>query len=123
MPRLYPRLNLLFAAASSSVSSRPVETLEPLAAQLGLPINQQFEDKHYAQLARCLLKDAGSAGSTGSAGSEVLVCWHHGKLPDLARCLGVSPPEDPWPAEDFGRIWQIDFASGAPPTILELREA
>jgi hypothetical protein len=115
MPRLYPRLNLLFAAASSSVSSRPVETLEPLAAQLGLPINQQFEDKHYAQLARSLLK--------GSEGSEVLVCWHHGKLPDLARCLGVSPPEDPWPAEEFGRIWQIDFASGAPPTVLELREA
>ena len=38
----------------------------------------------------------------------VLVCWRHGKLPELAQALGVTPPQDPWPGSVFDRYWVID---------------
>jgi hypothetical protein len=41
----------------------------------------------------------------------VLICWHHGKIPDLAKALGVfNPPK--WDGKVFDRVWQITYTKG-----------
>ncbi len=96
---------VLFAARISAHSNRSLQTLLPLAEALHLPIDDSFRDREYADLAASLL-------SGKYVGKVVLVAWHHGKLPQLAAALGATPPYDPWPSEQFDRIWRIDFLNG-----------
>lgn len=117
IPRLFPNVTHLFAAKTSHESSRPMETLEPLSARLGLKICDKFDNEQFAHLATWILEEPKFDGSS------ILVCWHHGELPSLARCFGVTPPQDPWPADDFDRMWQITFSESTAPSILELKEA
>jgi hypothetical protein len=48
------------------------------------------------------------------AGKTVLICWHHGNIPALARALGIKDAPAPWPEMQFDRVWRITFADGAP---------
>ena len=100
-----PRPDFLFATHVSKNSNRPVETITPLSQALGLPISSQIDDKDFATLAAELL-------SGKYAGKVVLVAWHHGSLPGLARALGAAPPYDPWPETQFDRVWRIDYRDG-----------
>jgi broad specificity phosphatase PhoE len=104
-PHTLPRPDFLFATHVSKNSNRPVETITPLSAALGLPISHEINDKDYAALAKELL-------SGRYAGKVVLVAWHHGSIPMLARALGATPPYDPWPDTQFDRVWKIDFHQG-----------
>ena len=76
-----PKPDFLFATHVRPHSNRPVETITPLSEALGLPISHEIEDKEFATLAKELL-------SGRYAGKVVLVAWHHGSLPGLARALG-----------------------------------
>lgn len=100
-----PMPQVLFATHLSKHSNRPVETITPLAATLKLPIDSTIMDDDYAALAKELL-------SGKYAGKVVLVAWHHGKIPQLATALGAQPPYTPWPAEQFDRVWRIDYKDG-----------
>jgi len=40
-----------------------------------------------------------------------LICWHHGKIPDLAKALGVKRPPK-WDGKVFDRVWQITYPKG-----------
>lgn len=100
-----PVPQVLFATHVSKHSNRPVETITPLAAALKLPIDSTMMDDDYAALAKELL-------SGKYAGKVVLVAWHHGKIPQFAMALGAQPPYTPWPAEQFDRIWRIDYKDG-----------
>ncbi len=100
-----PTPQFIFAAAPSSHSNRSALTVIPLANALHLEINQDFADHNYADLAAELL-------SGKYAGKVVLVSWHHGKIPQLAIALGVTPPYNPWPEDQFDRIWRIDYVNG-----------
>jgi hypothetical protein len=104
-PHNLPRPDFLFATHVSKHSNRPVETITPLSAALGLPISHEVDDKDFAALAKELL-------SGKYAGKVVLVAWHHGSIPAFARALGVVPPYDPWPETQFDRVWRIDYAGG-----------
>jgi hypothetical protein len=42
----------------------------------------------------------------------VLIAWHRGRIPQLAAALGAKPPYDPWPEQQFDRIWRIDYSNG-----------
>jgi hypothetical protein len=108
----------LFASTDSDNSDRPVLTITPLANQLKLTINSNFADKHYKKLVD-ELKDP-AQGSY--AGKNILICWHHGEILDLATKLGASPSSLPsssnWPAKwnpaVFGWLLQIYYdANGA----------
>jgi len=88
----------LFATAVSAHSHRSIETLTPLAQKLGLPIFQDYADDDYARLAQQLETDPKYAGKT------VVICWHHGKIPELAQALHVPPPVTPWPSQTFDRL-------------------
>ncbi|WP_229739349.1 hypothetical protein [Edaphobacter dinghuensis] len=100
-----PVPQVLFATHVSKHSNRPVETITPLAAALKLPIDSTIMDDDYDALAKELL-------SGKYAGKVVLVAWHHGKIPQLAAALGAQPPYTPWPAEQFDRVWRIDYKDG-----------
>jgi hypothetical protein len=99
-----PKPDFLFATARSKNSNRPFETVMPLSSVLNEPISNEIENDSFAELAKLLL-------SGQFAGKVVLVSWHHGKLPDLTRALGATPPYV-WPDTQFDRIWRIDYKDG-----------
>lgn len=99
--------DFIFATQLSKHSNRPIETVTPLAAALNHHIDDDFsnDDKEIAKLVNGIL--------TGQAftGKVVLICWHHGTIPDIAKGLGVAKPPK-WDAKVFDRIWQITFPKG-----------
>ncbi len=109
-----PTPQVLVATHASKHSNRPVETILPLSDALHLSIDSTISNDDYAALALQLL-------SGKYAGKVVLVAWHHGKLPDLAKALGVRPPYDKWPDTQFDRVWRIDYNDGKP-TLTDLPE-
>ena len=98
-------LSALFAAANSSSSHRPVLTLTPLSLATGLPIDSQFKDDDYAKLADAL--------QSTDHGRFIVVCWHHGNIPNLIRALGGDPqellPDGKWPGDQYGWVIQLHY--------------
>jgi hypothetical protein len=99
--------NFIFATQNSKHSKRPVETVTPLATGLNLPINDGFADKDadITEMANAILNDFAFAGKI------VLICWHHGKIPAVAKALGIAKPPK-WDGKVFDRVWQITFPKG-----------
>ncbi|HEX2081072.1 MAG TPA: hypothetical protein VHG08_25445 [Longimicrobium sp.] len=103
------KLDYLFATADTDRSHRPRLTLEPLAHTLGLSINDKHADEDYPKVADDLL----THGKYDD--SNVLVCWHHGEILDLAAALGASaatlPPSSNWPAKWPGDVfgWMLQL--------------
>lgn len=95
----------LFAAKDSSVSDRSCLTLEPTAKALGLTIDSRFNDNQFLELARQL------QGS--SQGTNILICWHHGNIPNLLQALGADPgkllPKARWPDAVFNWVIQLRY--------------
>ena len=83
-----------------------METVEPLARALDVPIDNRYAEADYKLLARDLLSDPRYAGKV------VLVCWHHGKIPRLAKALGVKDAPL-WPEDQFDHVWVIEPEGGA----------
>lgn len=100
-----PTPQVIFAAAESAHSNRSVQTVTPLAQALHLSVDDRFNNGDYAALAKELL-------SGEYAGKVILIAWHRGKIPELATALGATPPYNPWPTEQFDRIWRIDYVNG-----------
>jgi hypothetical protein len=98
-------LDHLFAAADSKGSHRPRLTLEPLSKATGLPIDQRFEAKQYQGLASDL--------RAKPHGAQILICWHHGDIPELLQALGANPekllPHGKWPDDVFGWMIQLRY--------------
>lgn len=111
------KIDYVFAAADSAESHRPRHTVEPLAGALGLAINDKHADKDYAQVAQHL------STHPRYDGSNVLVCWHHGEVLNLAAALGASgstlPPASGWPAKWPGEVfgWVLQLCYGADGTL------
>jgi hypothetical protein len=111
--------DFIFAAANTSKSHRPVETMEPLASTLRSDcFVTKYADDEYRNLAHELLTDAIFAGKS------VVICWRHGNIPGLTASLGVdeaqmrAAPEyhhGKWSDEVFDRFWMITYpaAGGA----------
>jgi len=105
----------LFASHESEKSDRPHLTLQPLADRLGLEVDTDYSNKHDAKLAKHL------RDSPELDGKNIVVCWHHGRILDLAEeLLHHHPSPDPdwpqeWPDDVFGwLLWMSFDASGAP---------
>jgi hypothetical protein len=101
----FPIPDVLFATAMSKHSNREVETLLPLSKKLHLPINNDFSDDEIGPISKEIL-------SGKYAGKIVLICWHHGRMPDLAHALGAT--EAPSKIEDsvFDQMWRIEWLHG-----------
>lgn len=104
----FPRPDVVIATARSKRSNRPVETVEPLAGALHEHIEAAHKDADFAVLAHDVL-----AGPQ-YAGKVVLICWHHGKIPGLARALGAAAAPEKWDPAVYDRVWEIDYIKGIP---------
>lgn len=108
-PPRFAAPHFLFATQASDISNRPVETITPLSVALQIEINAEYLDSDYASLANHILNDKNSK----YVGKNVLICWHHGTIPDLANALGIKNPPK-WKVDVFDRVWRITYPeSGA----------
>ena len=80
------RWNYLFASAESDKSDRPFLTIQPLSQTINIKIDSDFKNKHFKDLIKELKKNKG----TKFDNANVLICWHHGEILDLASALGAS---------------------------------
>lgn len=105
----FPTPQSIFATARSKHSQRPIETVTPLAIALNLHLIDRFadEDADIKQMVQAILNEPAFAGDV------VLICWHHGKIPAIAKALGVRKPPK-WDGKIFDRVWQITFSKGKP---------
>lgn len=104
------KFDYLFAAANSSESHRPKLTIQPLATAIGLDINAKHKDKKYQKVADDILQNSKYDSS------NILICWHHGEILDLAAALGAKGlppashwPTKPWPGKVFGWVLQLCY--------------
>jgi hypothetical protein len=104
VPATFGKPDYLFATKASHHSNRPVETITPLATALELRIYDEYADNEFVQLAAKLTSDSKYDGKL------LLICWHHGTIPELTTSLGGMPPATHWPSASFDRVWVIDYA-------------
>jgi hypothetical protein len=95
----------LFAAADSKDSHRPRLTMTPLSAAIGMPLDTRFGSKDVTELAQDV--------QTHRYGHDVLICWRHGKIPDLVTALGADPTPlfhgEKWPADVYDWVVELPF--------------
>jgi hypothetical protein len=101
------KLDYLFASADSKVSQRARLTIEPTSKLLGLAIDCQFADAKYQELADEI--------RAKPHGQNILICWHHGEIPQLVQALGADPgrlfPKGKWPDEVFNWVVILRYDS------------
>jgi hypothetical protein len=112
-PAAFATPEVIFAAKQSKFSNRSVETVTPLAKALAdMPIDHKRADKAFQALVDDIFSESKHAGKT------ILICWHHGSLPDLALAViakaknaslikGQVPQR--WGGAVFDRVWVITF--------------
>ncbi|WP_434624929.1 hypothetical protein [Azospirillum sp. B2RO_4] len=100
VPAGAPAISAVVATAPSPHSVRPIETVTPISLIRALPLSHTIADDDVAQVP-ALLSHAPYTGAT------VLICWHHGKLPELALALGAPADQVPkkWEGDDFHTVW------------------
>jgi hypothetical protein len=115
----FPTPNFLFATKASNSSSRPVETITPLAQALqflnndpALKVHHHFKNdtKGINGLKSEILQTPATY-----AGQVILICWHHGTIPQLTEAFGVPSSQLPWskwPGTVFDLIFCMTWDSG-----------
>jgi hypothetical protein len=101
LPAQYGDPDVIVACANVPKSTRPVDTVRPLADRLRLPIEDRWNTQDHQALAQALQT------SRAFTDRRVLVCWRHETLPALARALGFPAPI--WPRTDYETVWVIEF--------------
>ena len=102
-PKPFPEPDFIFAARNTKQSHRPLDTVSVLAKTINVPVNSSYSNGAYSQLARELLHNPKYAGKT------ILICWHHGTIPQLAQQLNATGIPDSWKGSVYDRVWQISY--------------
>jgi len=103
--------DIIYATAPSAKSIRPLQTIMPLFELLEFAeLVASIEDDKAKELGRSLVSNLDLADPV------TLICWHHGKIPDLLKGLGAKHHEypDPWPEDDFGTALVVTFEQDEP---------
>ncbi|OAA34618.1 hypothetical protein NOR_08376 [Metarhizium rileyi] len=92
------RIGLILAQAYKPDGSRkrPFDTVSPLAQDLGLPVDTSCDRND----SRCVKEAVENYGGSGN----VLICWEHKALRDIAEELGADNVKD-YPKKRFDEIW------------------
>jgi hypothetical protein len=95
------------AGQGGSASSRPLETISPLASKLGVKIDLRFDEGSEADLAAAVAQSAG----------VTLVCWQHQDIPKITKALAPDAQNVPstWPGDCFNVIFRFDRPDPASP--------
>jgi broad specificity phosphatase PhoE len=101
-PTVVPTPTHLFASmvGADSSSRRPRETLEPLAARLGLAIDTSFLKEQAAEAIEAIREIDG----------VVLVSWEHRLIPMMAERIVGDPSALPavWPSDRYDVVWVFE---------------
>lgn len=120
IPATFGAPQFLIATAQSKRSRRPIETISPLATRLGdaVSFTADHDDRDYGAVATQLMSDPRYLGAL------VVVCWHHGTLPQFAQALGAQPGTYPAPWDDrvFNLILACDYRDGAVPAVTAITQ-
>jgi hypothetical protein len=114
-PDPLPTPDFLFATHNSDASHRPLETVTPLAAKLKLPINRDYRNTLDSVTKKG--KEAKGINDLHDelfakekyAGKTVLISWHHGTIPDLAKALKATQAPAKWNGAVFDRVWHLSY--------------
>ncbi|EJP67904.1 phosphoglycerate mutase family protein, putative [Beauveria bassiana ARSEF 2860] len=79
---------------------RPLDTVKPLAADLGLSVDTHCDRDD----PKCVKKAVQNYKGDGN----ILICWEHKALTDLAEKLGAGNVED-YPSDHFDLIWVDEY--------------
>jgi phosphohistidine phosphatase SixA len=115
IPATFGIPQFLIATSISKHSIRPIETIQPLSAKIGVAIDATYADQDYGALASQLLSDPRYA----DAGTLIVVCWHHGNIPLMANALRAKPGSypDPWDAHVFNQMLVLTYSGGSEPEV------
>ena len=95
----------IVATADSASSMRPRLTCQPTAQALSLSMNTQYADNQFADLASFL--------EGTPHGNTILICWHHGEIPQLIGALGGDSKSilgvKKWPENVFGWLVVLKY--------------
>ena len=75
IPQTFGKPDYIIATAHSKHSDRPLETVEPLARAVGVPVQHDVRDKEFEDLIDEIFSDEAYRGKA------LVICWHHGTLP------------------------------------------
>lgn len=104
--RITPAAIYAMAAKGEDGSVRAIQTVTPLAKDLGLDIRQAFKKKDIAQLVSEIMADKTLEGRI------VLVCWEHKVIPDIIKAFGWDGGPWQWHGEVYDRAWVVDLNDG-----------
>jgi hypothetical protein len=95
-----PTPNVIYASgvgAGDGEGTRPRQTVGPLAAELGIPVDTTFSRGQEAALAQ---RAAAQPGPT-------LICWQHESIPAIGAAFAPATPTPPtvWPDERYDVVW------------------
>lgn len=91
----------IWASKGNTASMRPLQTVQPLANALGLPINSQYDfEAAESTVGKALAKLHG----------VTLACAEHTAIPGVVKALGKSSPKPPkaWPSSRFDLVWRFE---------------
>lgn len=109
-------------AFTNKPTTRPVDTLQPLATELGIEVDTQFKRGQLSKLAEYILSLPPSSLS--------IVCWEHDRIQKIAEHLGVAKQDIPddlknFPSDSWDKQWSIyydDASNGNTASIREERQ-
>ena len=85
-------------------SKRPFETIEPLAAKLGVTIDDTFKEGDYGDMVSAAFSCAG----------PVLIAWQHEDIPSIGNQIvgNSSTVPQKWPGDRFDVVWVFTLQGG-----------
>jgi hypothetical protein len=109
IPKNFGRPSMIFATEPTKSSFRPFLTMQPLWDA----VKESWMDVSIDDEAALHLGHKLRAGDL-SVGENVVVCWHHGKIPELMKGLGCSVHDYPakWPDNDYSTIYVVTYEKG-----------
>jgi hypothetical protein len=123
--RVLPKLTAVFASAPAShkeiaagnggsKSRRPLETVTPLAAKLGIQVDLRYGKGNEADLATTISTTKG----------VVLVCWQHEDIVAIATAIVPLDSKGPgipaqWPGTCFNVIFRFDRSDSVSPWVFQ----
>jgi len=95
-----PRSIFASNATKESPSLRAMHTVGPLAEALGIPVNHHYAEDQEAVLVAAIAR----------APAPVLIAWHHGCIPKLAKEIAGAHIGCPghWPDDRFDVVWILE---------------
>jgi hypothetical protein len=94
----------IFATNPEGESERPVLTITPTANAFGLPVDSSIDNTDVDGLVSAVMNNPSYEGRT------VIICWHHGTIPEIATAFGARNVPRKWKGSVYDQSWVLQFS-------------